>query len=240
MDQGTKNWAMYSVRIQCENKKAFDAVKRNDVAKMENIFQEGDIEQEAIDLFMFDILNVQMLKLFLRFGGDIHKLGPPMVQYPYSLLLHYTRVLMKKLTNRARRQMVELIQFLIEEGVDLNYVDHQGVTAFLKCAENGPVALCKLFVEKGANPKTPQNDKSTALHSAARFGSMEVIIFLVEECGLDLDVEMFSDGFSTTPLYHAAEGSRPEVCEYLLKKGALINKGYQPLIGAAGVYYSQF
>jgi hypothetical protein len=60
--------------LHSQNKIASEAVKNNNVTKMEKIFKAGGIEQEAIDYFIFCLKSVEMLKVFLRYGGDKHKL----------------------------------------------------------------------------------------------------------------------------------------------------------------------
>jgi hypothetical protein len=50
-------------------------------------------------------------------GGDIHKLGPPLYPHPRSLLFECSLYL----KDRKDSKMVKLIEFLIEEGVDVNF-----------------------------------------------------------------------------------------------------------------------
>ena len=58
-----------------KNIQASLAVIENDITMMERILETGGLEKEAIDNFIFCVKSVDMLKLFLRFGGDVHKLG---------------------------------------------------------------------------------------------------------------------------------------------------------------------
>jgi hypothetical protein len=62
-------------------------VNSNHVYQMEKLFKTSGIEQEIIDHFIFYVESVEMLKLFLRYGGDMHKLGPPRSPDPVSLLV---------------------------------------------------------------------------------------------------------------------------------------------------------
>jgi ankyrin repeat protein len=178
-----------------------------------------------------------MIKLFLRYGGDIHKVGPPHYPHPTSLLLNSTASLDDHASDSIeRRELVKLIKFLIEEGADLNALDGFGDTPFLNCARNGETGLCKFLVERGADPSIKRNDGGTALHAAAQSVHVDVFRYLVEECGLDIDAEYLDVELRpSTPLCTAALTGNIEVCRYFLEKGAIVDKGYQPLIAAAEV-----
>jgi hypothetical protein len=221
-----------------ENKQAFDAVNNNNISKMEKIFKTGGIKQEAIDLLIFGVKKLEMLKLFLRYGGDMHKPGPPIHPTPIILLLDCTADLRKHASDSIeRRDLVKLIEFLIQEGADVNAVDCFGFTPFMNCAIGGEKELCKLLVERGAVLSAIRNDGGTGLHAAAEKGYMVVCRYLVEDCGLDIDAELQDDGLrQKTPLFFAALNGNIEVCRYLLEKGAKVDAGRQPLIAAAQVY----
>jgi hypothetical protein len=69
-----------------ENKQAAEAVFDNNISKMEYIFKTDGIKQEVIDTLFFEVMSLKMMKLFLQYGGDIHKHGPPLHPTPYNLL----------------------------------------------------------------------------------------------------------------------------------------------------------
>jgi hypothetical protein len=120
----------------------------NDISKMDKIFKTGEIKQEAIDELIFHVISVEMMKLFLKNGGDVSKLGPHGYSgpHPISLLFVVTKCLGVDLAAKGRRDLVELAIFLIEEGTDVNVVDELSSTAFFNCAKNGDAGLCKLLV----------------------------------------------------------------------------------------------
>jgi ankyrin repeat protein len=81
-----------------------------------------------------------------------------------------------------------------------------------------------------------RNDGTTALHGAAKSCRVDVFRYLVEECGLDIDAESKEEkGRPRTPLYEAALIGDIDICNYLLGKGAKVDRGYQPLMAAAQV-----
>jgi ankyrin repeat protein len=104
------------------------------------------------------------MKLNLRYGGDIHKLGTSFHQRQHSLLYDYSL----GLKGRKDSKFVKLIEFLIEEGVDVNFEGSDGETAFTNCARHGMLELCRLLVKRGADPSVARKgNKKTALHFAA-------------------------------------------------------------------------
>jgi hypothetical protein len=220
-----------------ENQRAYEAIRKKDVSTMEKIFKTGGVEQEAIDLLIFSVRNVKMSKLFLRYGGDIHKLGPPLHPTPYTLLLNCTTNLQNYgVVSIERRDLVKLIEFLIEEGADVNDVDELGTTSFMNCIMNGEAGLCKLLVGRGADPTAKRSNGGTALHAAAQKGHVDVFRYLVEDCGLNIDAEFIGkDSRPRTPLFLAACYGNMKACRYLLEKGAIVDKGYRPLMAAAQV-----
>ncbi len=218
--------------LNAENQQVSKAVYTNNLYQMENLFKTGGIKREIIDHFIFYVESVEMLKLFLRFGGDMHKLGPPGFPHPITLLLFQSGGLGgEKITAR-----VKLVKFLIKEGVDVNGAYSDGVTPFFYCAQYGHSKLCKMLVERGADPHvTRSTDGATALHMAAQNGNFDVCRYLVEDCGLDVNA-LTTDVFPKTPLYTAAGNGYMELCKYLLGKGAKVDKGTRPLIVAAQVF----
>jgi ankyrin repeat protein len=214
-------------RIFKENKQASIAIKKNDVRKMEKIFKSGRIEKEAIDFLILLVRSAEMMKLFIRYGGDIPKLGS---------LIHP------------------------RQGSDVNFKDVFGVTPLFYCASRGWTNLCRLLVEHGVDPNTKTDRGKTAMSIAFLNGHLEVLRYLVEECGsspdaLDLRMSIMSghidifrylaeisgssvDSMSSgqTHLCLAVLSGQIEVCQYLLEKGAKVDAGRQPLMAAALVF----
>jgi hypothetical protein len=221
-----------------KNERAKGAVVSNNVSKMEKIFKTGGIKQDAIDHLIFEVRSVGMMKLFILNGGDIHKQGPPLYPNPRNLLLDFTSSLDDHAADSfERRESVKLIEFMIEEGADVNAASEKGgFTPFITCARNGERELCKYLVDRGADLSAKRNDGITALHLSAQNGYTDVCRYLVKDCGLDINAEsQDKDLRQRTPLYLAARNGQIEVCEYLLAQGASVDAGDQPLIEAAQV-----
>jgi hypothetical protein len=219
-----KTLELYRVK----NKTAIDSVLRDDISLMEKIFNTGGIEQLAIERLIFSVTSVEMLKLFLRFGGDMYMLGPPNDPQPHTLMYE----LSLGLQTRKKWSLLKLIKFLIEEGAYVNFEDGDGVTVFWFCAGFGQLELCKLLVDRGAEPFVTRKDGVNTLHLAAVMGHVDVCRYMAEDCGLDIEA-MTSN--LQTPLFLASRNGRMEVSKYLLENGADVEAGIQPLFGASRV-----
>jgi hypothetical protein len=109
---------------------------------------------------------------------------------------------------------------------------------FLNCAASGETELCKMLVERGVDPYVRRRNGDTALHLAAQEDHVDACCYLVDECGLFINVECLDEySLPKTPLYEAALNGNIEVCKYLLKKGAKVDAGRQPLTAAAQVLF---
>jgi ankyrin repeat protein len=95
-----------------------------------------------------------------------------------------------------------------------------------------------MLVDQGADPSTNGVKRASALHYSAENGDVSLYRYLVEDCGLDIDA-IFTDNEmqQTTPLYMATVNGKIEICEYLLLKGAIVDAGMQPLVGATQVLF---
>ncbi len=91
-----------------------------------------------------------------------------------------------------------------------------------------------MLVDRGADPRVTRADGITALHMAAQNGRIDAVRYLIEDCGLDVNV-LTTDARTASPLFLAAGGGNLEVCKYLLGNGAKIDAGTQPLLFAAQV-----
>ncbi len=168
----------------------------------------------------------------------------------YAAVDMHTLAWMKGRTPSKASESVDaltLTRHLLERGADPNaalrtpiLMRHQtrgdsalgsGATPFLRAAKSGDVALMRLLVAHGADPKRRQQWQATALHLAAGMGwrtgdadandqgsEQDVIdaIALCLELGLDINAV---DHSGLTPL-HAAIDRGDEVVKFLVARGA--------------------
>jgi len=138
-----------------------------------------------------------------------------------------------------------------------NRLNRIGATPFLLAAKNVDTEIMKMLLAAGADPKTPNADKTTALMVAAGVDiwnpgedggsapgfepeALEAVKMLVE---LGLDVNAANDR-GETPLHGAAYRGANTIVEYLVSKGAKLDakstQGWTPWTIANGVFYSLF
>jgi ankyrin repeat protein len=138
-----------------------------------------------------------------------------------------------------------------------NRLNRVGATAFLLAAKNDDTELMKVLLAGGADPKTPNADKTTPLMVAAGVDlwnpgedggtlpgdepeALEAVKMLVE---LGNDVNATNDR-GETALHGAAYRGGNTIVEYLVSKGAKLdvrsNQGWTPWTIANGVFYTLF
>ena len=217
-----------------KNRPAYSAVVQNNTTHMERIFKTGEIGQEAIDLFIFCVQSVDMLKLFLRFGGHTHSPGPPGDPAPCHLI--HGIISAYKIDKRERMRLVQFL--VIEQGVDVNSITSVGESPFMLGAKEGYLDICKYLVERGADPYLFLKDTGNALHAASQFGHMDVCRYLVEDLGSDIEANEDDQG---SGLFSAAMEGNIKICHYLLERGAKVDSaGNQPLYVAAQVCFQSY
>jgi hypothetical protein len=107
-----------------------------------------------------------------------------------------------------------------------------GTTAFIRAGQSGDMALMKLLLEYGANPKLANDFGDTALSAVAGIGWVEGVTyehspqqsFEVARMLLDLGLDPNSanrDG--RTPLMGAAHKGRNEIVQLLVDRGAKLD-----------------
>ncbi len=91
---------------------------------------------------------------------------------------------------------LETFLFLIEQGADIFEVDEEGVGLIDDAIKKGRLDIVKILVEKGIDPNsTKRKSGFTPLMAAMAYGDEEITRFLVQECGVDVDVK---DSFDKT------------------------------------------
>lgn len=129
----------------------------------------------------------------------------------------------------ARAGQLDKILQLIEQGVDINTCNANGLNALHLAAKDGHVEIVQELLARGCNVDAATKKGNTALHIAALAGQEEVARLLVEK-GTNVNVQSLN-GF--TPLYMAAQENHDAVVRFLLNKGAnqglATEDGFTPL-----------
>ena len=151
-------------------------------------------------------------------------------------------------TRKPDMDHLEFIKLLLDHGANANarmkdstetrtifthqWLYEDGATAFLRASQSGDIALMRLLLEHGADPKIATTNNTTPLMVAAGIGWVEGV---TNEWGrkenleavkmlLDLGVDVNAvDGDGRTALHGAAHKGRNEVVQLLAERGAKLD-----------------
>jgi ankyrin repeat protein len=110
---------------------------------------------------------------------------------------------------------IKAIEFLIENGADVNAKGILGASTLHLAASGGQVETCKFLIKKGVPVDVKNTNNDTPLHFAAKTGQAKVIKYLISK---GADVNALGD-FNHPPLYVAAGKGHLDACKILLEKG---------------------
>jgi len=123
----------------------------------------------------------------------------------------------EQLLGAASEADLELVQSLLEAGVNPNAADDEGWTALMWAAQLNETAIGSSLIEAGAKlDSVEQSYEETALTIALYNESLEMVALLLEE-GSNPNLQ---DSTGWTPLMTAARNGDMEAAELLLKAGA--------------------
>jgi len=128
------------------------------------------------------------------------------------------------LTIASRRRNINLIDFLIEEGVDIDTKNNRGNTALIDISGVGDTETMKYLVDKhGADINMADDEGWTALMAASFAGNLDHVDFLFKS-GANVEAV---DKKGWTALTLATERGHLHVVRYLVKNGANVIRVYE-------------
>jgi ankyrin repeat protein len=222
----TKNTFKYN-SMKTSIKPFYEAVLRNDLEYMKswiktntgkNIIQFDDEGwtplHYAVKLLDKDTF-IQIMEVFIENGADINQCGSKdMSTFHNDInLLHYAVYY---------KVDIHIIEFLINNGANINYTNCIGSTPLHTVVENVDLKMVVYLVEKGANINISNNNGVTPLHIALRkfFVNINMVKFLIKN-GANINSQ---DLTRWSPLHYAAiNQSDDKIVRFLIKKGANIN-----------------
>ncbi|XP_072945806.1 uncharacterized protein [Epargyreus clarus] len=129
----------------------------------------------------------------------------------------------------ARAGQIEKIISLLEQGVDINVSNANGLNAIHLASKDGHVEVVRELLQRGAAIDAATKKGNTALHIASLAGQEAVVRLLVQN-GAQVNIQS-QNGF--TPLYMAAQENHDGVVKFLLANGAnqslATEDGFTPL-----------
>lgn len=108
---------------------------------------------------------------------------------------------------------LDVIQYLIENGANIHTANKYNNTCLMISAFRGHLDVVSYLLSKEADPDAKAYCGATALHFAAEHGHLEIVKKLLK-CGANIS----KNNMGMTPLLSAAERTKSEVVEYLIKK----------------------
>jgi Ankyrin repeats (3 copies) len=114
------------------------------------------------------------------------------------------------LHSAANRGDLEMVQVLLDYGIDVNVGNEFGSTP-LALGDFKDPGVVRLLLDNGADPNARTQDRTTQLHRASRSGRIEIARILVEH-GASVKVK---DGQGRTPLEVASRMRHDEIVELL-------------------------
>ena len=121
--------------------------------------------------------------------------------------------------NLAVRGLIDVVHFLVANGIDVNERGRLGRTPLHDAAGTGHVEIAEWLLANGANVNAREEDGDLPLHNAV--GSTEMVKLLLAN-GANVNATGRS---GNTPLHYAVRGSvaRKDVAELLIANGANVN-----------------
>jgi ankyrin repeat protein len=123
------------------------------------------------------------------------------------------------LSKAAQAGELEMVQFLINKGFDINFDAVQGVTGAYLAAKSNQLKLLTFLAEQGADLQ--KQSYFAPIHTAAYRGHMDIMKFLLNQKYVDPLLASNSD--KSTALHSAIEGNHTDIVELLLQHPAYYN-----------------
>lgn len=120
--------------------------------------------------------------------------------------------------NYEKESYLDIMEVLIDAGLEINKQDSIGYTALLEMASNGHLDIIKLLVKNGADINLAKDDETTPLMLATYEDHEEIVKYLVKECA---DIDAVNAQGNTALIAGCLNGSYGAV-KVLLKYGANI------------------
>lgn len=128
---------------------------------------------------------------------------------------------MSDIVRAVRKNNINQVKELIQQGYDINKPDVNGDTALILAAYEGKTDVLKLLLEAGADVTVlDPGMKATALHAAAYAGRTESAKLLIEY-KIDIDKQGPYNGY--TALHDAIWQNNIETAKVIINAGANLN-----------------
>lgn len=133
----------------------------------------------------------------------------------------------------------EIVDFLLQIGMDVNDVDDSGYTPLHWATQEGKLDVVELLVRKKANLEAKDNNGFAPIHIAASEGHIEIMKLFINN-NVDVNIKCDGDGHSTA-LHKACSYNNIEIAKLLIMNNANLDDrdddGRTPLFYAVMYVY---
>ncbi|XP_065826130.1 transient receptor potential cation channel subfamily A member 1-like isoform X2 [Oscarella lobularis] len=194
-----------------------ESVKAGKKWRMQARKQMNQRDTVMVEMMTVDELNSQLLPIHKAAAeGDIETVHRIVLSYPdavYSTDVHGATAL----HHAASESALGVMDYLIQNGTDLNHQDEQGETPLhWSIAFEKPEAM-ELLLNRGAATDVKTTTWETALHTAVRMQSSHMVKILASHEAVDVNVP---GEHARTPLHIASLGENTDVIDILMANRA--------------------
>ncbi|WCJ20919.1 Ankyrin repeat family protein [Euphorbia peplus] len=126
----------------------------------------------------------------------------------------------KPLQTLALSGQIRCMDFLLDEGLNIDSVDKDGFTALHKAIMGKKDSVITHLLRKGASPHITDRDGASPLHHAVQVGALQTVKLLIK-CKADVNV---ADNEGWTPLHVALQTRNRHIVKVLLVNNADKNR----------------
>lgn len=204
---------MFARRIRPVSLCLLDAIMSSDPNEVRRVIEMGaNVNEPHGCEYPFHLATSRgkllIVHVLLEYGADVFLRDSP------SSSLHWACMCLEKTYDNS----YQIIQLLLERGLDCNERDPSGLTPFHAALQHGNLRIAQLLLSYGADVQAVNIYGMTALHYAARnYENVDVLAFILD---LGFDIEQGDCLEDRSALQHAAWYANPKGCELLLKRGA--------------------
>ncbi|XP_061354143.1 ankyrin repeat domain-containing protein EMB506, chloroplastic [Gastrolobium bilobum] len=116
----------------------------------------------------------------------------------------------------ALSMQISSMDKLLENGLDIDFLNKEGLTALHKAIIGRKEAVISHLLRKGASPHVKDKDGATPLHYAVQVGAKQTVKLLIK---YKVDVNV-ADNDGWTPLHIAIQSRNRDIAKILLVSGA--------------------
>lgn len=177
--------------------------------------------------FALQVGNLRAVKTLEKSGGDLWYRNPHTLNDTalFALMDNTVRDDTPE-EQRAGRLMetrtIEIIDYLLQRGVDVNDQDSRGETALFIAANNNLYHAAQELISRGAKIDIENEDHETVLSVSLKHGNLELIELLFEY-GVEDNAQPIAAHLLTKTLIKATRAHNLRLVEYVIARGVDVN-----------------